>query len=445
MFACPLSMGLWALSQVAAVSYNLVMSFADVADIEVKAGKGGDGRLSFRHEKFRAKGGPDGGDGGNGGNVVFAADHNLNTLAKFKTSRQVKAEDGQPGGSNRKKGKTGQDAIVYVPVGTLIREGGHIAADLTEAGQSAIIARGGKGGFGNAHFTASSRQAPRMAELGEPGEIKKLTLELKLVADVGLVGLPNAGKSTLLSVISNAKPEIADYAFTTLEPNLGMVEFGDVSFLAADIPGLIEGASKGKGLGDEFLRHIERTAVLWHLIDAGSPALVKDYRTIQTELANYAVDLSDRPQLVVLTKIETVTSNRVKLAIQQLLKAGANQVFAISAQAHKGLDDLILAAVPLILDDRDRRTVEQAKAREVVIDESTLEEPWQLVSEDGGFRLTGSRIEGFARRTDWNNPEAVERLRDIIAKTGAGKELQRLGGQPGATIKIGQHELEWRG
>ena len=244
--------------------------FIDKATVSIKAGDGGNGKLSFRHEKFIDRGGPDGGDGGDGGDVVFVASRNENTLADFRYQKELAADAGQPGGPTRKHGRSAKDLLVPVPVGTVVTDSeGNILADLAEDEQRAVIARGGKGGFGNAHFVSSRRQAPRIAEKGEAGEELQAYLELKMIADVGLIGLPNAGKSTLLSVISNARPEIANYPFTTITPNLGVVDVdGKDSLLFADIPGLIEGAAEGKGLGDEFLRHVERTAVLLHLIDA---------------------------------------------------------------------------------------------------------------------------------------------------------------------------------
>lgn len=277
--------------------------FVDKASVKVKAGDGGDGKLSFRHEKFIDKGGPDGGDGGHGADVVLLASRNQNTLANFRYQKELNAEPGQPGGKSRKHGKNGQALVVAVPVGTVAFDAqGVVIADLFEDGAKAVIAHGGKGGFGNAHFTSSTRQAPRVAEKGEPGEELTVTLELKMIADVGLVGLPNAGKSTLLSVISNARPEIANYPFTTLTPNLGVVDVDKKSsLLFADIPGLIEGAAEGKGLGDEFLRHVERTAVLVHLVDAYNEDVAQAYQTIQDELKAYKVDLSTRPQVVALT------------------------------------------------------------------------------------------------------------------------------------------------
>lgn len=295
--------------------------FTDEVLVKIQAGKGGDGVVSFHRTKGNAKGGPDGGDGGSGGNVIARADHNASTLSKYRASRLWQAEDGTNGASNKKRGKAGEDIELIVPPGTVISDGGNIIADLEKQDDEAIIALGGRAGFGNAHFISSVRQAPKMAELGEPGEAKELTFELKLVADVGLVGLPNAGKSTLLSVISNAKPKIANYPFTTLEPNLGVVDIDNHTFLAADIPGLIEGASQGKGLGDDFLRHVERTKVLIHLIDATSEQIATDYQTIQKELREYKIDLSSRPQILVLSKIESVFKADIAGKITELAKA----------------------------------------------------------------------------------------------------------------------------
>jgi GTP-binding protein len=420
--------------------------FTDVATIEIKAGKGGDGRLSFRHEKYRAKGGADGGNGGRGGSVIFRVDHNANTLASYRTVRLVAADDGQVGGENRRNGRQGADVTIKLPPGTQVWEGETLLADLTEDGQEVVMARGGRGGFGNAHFVSSVRQAPRTAELGEPGEARKLRLELKLVADVGLVGLPNAGKSTLLSVISNAKPEIADYAFTTLVPNLGVVDHRGYGFMVADIPGLIEGASAGKGLGDEFLRHIERTAVIVHLIDAGSDDVVRDYGIIQGELAQYAVDLSARPQVVAVTKVETVEPAQAEAAVTAVCAAGAADVFAISAQAHRGLEPLLDRLATVVKADREARAAVQAEAAVPVIETASLPDLWRVETEgDGVYRVTGERIEGFARRTDFNQDEGVERLRDIMRKQGIARELRRQGARDGDTVRIGDTELAWLG
>lgn len=423
--------------------------FADKVEITVQAGKGGDGRLSFRHEKFRAKGGPDGGDGGHGGNVVFKVDHNLNTLANFRKQKQVKAEDGQGGGSDRKHGKAGQNAIIKVPMGTQVYQEGELVADLTTQGQEAVVAKGGRGGFGNAHFTSSTRQAPEAVELGERGESKILNLELKLVADIGLVGLPNAGKSTLLSVISNARPEIADYPFTTLTPNLGVVDVNNTSILVADIPGLIEGASQGKGLGDEFLRHVERTAVLLHLIDLTSETVHQDYLTIEAELQSYQIDLTDKPRLLVPTKIEAVPKQLIDNRLSEIRQAAGLDIdahlYPISAQAHQGLNELLRAVVPMVEAARKQRRETEQEAAKIVIDETTQPNLWQVVKDKQRFVIKGQKLEGFARRTDWNNDASVERLRDILHKQGVDKELVRQGAEPGVTLSIAGHELEWLG
>lgn len=417
--------------------------FADTAEIEIQAGRGGNGKLSFRHEKFRAKGGPDGGDGGRGGDVLFVADHNMNTLSKYRTTRTMKAENGADGGSNRKKGRAGEDATVKVPPGTVVTDQatGEVLADLTADGQQAVVAQGGRGGFGNAHFATSVRQAPRAAELGEPGEKFRLRLELKLVADIGLVGLPNAGKSTLLSVITNAKPEIADYPFTTLVPNLGMVKHRDHEFLVADIPGLIEGASQGKGLGDEFLRHIERTAAVLHLVDAGSDDVVRDYQVIMQELGTYQVDLRDKPQVVALSKIDTVSDEQAAAA-KKALEKSAGPVLSFSSQTHHGLDALLDAAANLV--EQSRAARQAAEEDELpVISVVDLPDVWNVEKEDDAWRVRGRRIERFALRTNPDQPDALTRLLDIMKRMGIARELRRQGIADGDTIRIGELEMEW--
>ncbi|MFZ1458617.1 MAG: GTPase ObgE, partial [Candidatus Saccharimonadales bacterium] len=328
--------------------------FVDSAKVFVKAGKGGDGIVSFRHEKYVAMGGPDGGDGGRGGNVVFEADERKNTLLDFRYKKDVKAVDGEAGGKRQMHGKNGDDTTVSVPVGTQIYRDQELVADLATKGQQAIIARGGDGGFGNAHFKSSTRQAPRVAELGEVGDEFEARLELKLLADVGLVGFPNAGKSTFLSVVSNARPEIADYPFTTLTPNLGVADIDDTSLLIADIPGLIEGASEGKGLGDAFLRHIERSAVLLHLIDAYSDDVALAYQTIREELRRYSPALLDHPEVVALTKIEGLDADMIAMQTDALtaVVAAGTPIFAISSTAHTGLTELLRTLAQLVASER---------------------------------------------------------------------------------------------
>ncbi|MBX4188613.1 GTPase ObgE, partial [Candidatus Saccharibacteria bacterium] len=337
--------------------------FVDRVEVKVKAGDGGDGALSFRHEKFKTRGGPDGGDGGHGGKVVLQASRNQNTLAAFRYKKLLQAGNGQAGTKRRRHGKNGDNLVVAVPVGTqVLDEQGNILVDLIDDGQEFTLADGGSGGFGNAHFTSSTRQAPRIAEKGEKGDELQVTFELKMIADVGIVGLPNAGKSTLLSVVSNAKPEIADYPFTTLVPNLGVVDVDKKhSLLMADIPGLIEGASQGKGLGDEFLRHVERTSTLLHLIDSYNENIVSAYKTILKELADYKVDLSKRPEIVALTKIEGVSKEDLQAAIKALKKVVPKNtpVLTFSSSSREGLDELLRMLVKNV--ERARKQTEKQK------------------------------------------------------------------------------------
>lgn len=316
--------------------------FVDTAKVYIKAGKGGNGAISFRREIYIPKGGPDGGDGGKGGDVVFVASKDCDTLIDFRFQPKLIAEDGKPGTGQKSSGKSGKDLIVEVPIGTVVKRGDEIVADLTHDEERAIVAHGGDGGYGNWHFRSSTRQTPRIAELGNPGEAFDAELELKLLADVGLVGFPNAGKSTFLSVVSNATPEIADYPFTTITPNLGVAKVDDRSVLIADIPGLIEGASEGKGLGDRFLRHVERTKVLLHLIDVYNDDAGKAYADIRKELANYSDELAARPELVVLTKIEGVDEDIIKMQMAAILKENPDaKVMAMSAAAHQGTQEVL--------------------------------------------------------------------------------------------------------
>ena len=416
--------------------------FVDRVQIAVRAGKGGNGGLSFRQEKFVDKGGPDGGDGGRGGNVVFVASRNQDTLAEFRYKAELAAEPGAPGTMRRKHGRNGRDLLVAVPLGTVVtNEAGEIMADLTEDGQRAIVARGGQGGFGNAHFVSSTRQAPRIAEKGEEGQQYVASMELKMIADVGLVGLPNAGKSTFLACVSNARPEIADYPFTTLTPNLGVVDIdGRDSLLLADIPGLIEGASEGKGLGDDFLRHIERTHVVLHLVDIYGNDVAADYQTTQRELAAYKVDLSGRPQLVALTKIEGFDDEIVDDKLQELraVVPEDTQVLAISAQSKKGVRDLLYKLQAIVDADRKRLAEEVEAAGTIpVIGMQQDDLSWHIEKVDGGFLVKGRKIEKFAARTEFTSSQAVQRLRDIMKKMGIMHELVKRDIAPGNTIYIG--------
>lgn len=412
--------------------------FVDTVELSLKAGDGGNGAVSFRHEIYVDKGGPDGGDGGNGGNIVLVASNNQDTLAQYRYKKVLTAESGTAGSKQKKHGKNGADLELVVPVGTVIvNEDEQLLMDLTQDKQRAIVARGGKGGFGNAHFTSSVRQAPRVAEKGEKGQQLTVTLELKMIADVGLVGLPNAGKSTLLASVSNARPEIADYAFTTLSPNLGVVDIDGSTLLMADIPGLIEGASEGKGLGDDFLRHIERTAVLIHLIDAYQDSVADAYNTIQHELQNYQVDLSKKPQVVVLNKIdgldEEIVADRMS-ELKPLVKRGT-PVVAISAKSKQGVTEL-LRDLKKIVDKQRQKTANKAPVVPIISLEHH-ETPWKVTKDKKAFVVTGTKIEKFAHRTDFENPHGVRRLRDIMRKMGIMSYLEKQKIEPGTTIQIG--------
>ncbi|MBQ6355452.1 GTPase ObgE [Candidatus Saccharibacteria bacterium] len=464
--------------------------FVDTAKVELHAGKGGDGAVSFRHEIYIPKGGPDGGDGGKGGSIVFKADKDTNTLLDFRYNPILRAENGRNGAGQRAAGRSGRDLVVEVPIGTVVyrsrsdalrdpagsepeasesdgqygatvpwdaedqRSTGsrELIADLVEDGQTAIIARGGDGGFGNAHFKSSTRQTPRIAEVGEPGEEFEAELELKLLADVGLVGLPNAGKSTFLSVVSNAKPEIADYPFTTLTPNLGVAEIDGKDLLIADIPGLIEGASEGKGLGHAFLRHVDRTAVLLHLVDAYNDDAGAAYATIRHELEKYS-DLKNRPEIVALTKTEGLDPEIVKMQTASILaKNPSAKVYAISSAAHQGLTELLRALRTEVDNGKalaDSRTSalespagSEPKAIPVIsLGPDAVKDIWTVEKDGDKFVVRGEKIEKFARRTDLSNYASVNRLRDIMKKMGIRGELTTQGAEPDSIISIAGKEF----
>jgi len=421
--------------------------FIDNARVSVHAGDGGNGRSSFRHEKFIDRGGPDGGDGGDGGHVVFVASLSENTLANFRFQRELFAEPGAAGGMNNRHGKRGKELRIRVPVGTAIfNEAGDLLADLVIDNMEAIIAQGGKGGFGNAHFVSSVRQAPRVAEKGEPGETLEVTLELKMIADVGLIGLPNAGKSTLLSVISNARPEIADYPFTTLTPNLGVVDIDkNDSLLFADIPGLIEGAAEGKGLGDDFLRHVERTSVLLHLIDVYADDIASAYSTIQTELKNYKINLSDRPQVVVLTKIDGLDKDVVEMVEAELRAVipKSTPIFVISSKTKSGTNELLRYVLKIVNKQKQQIAAQEEIAKDdiPIIRLPAAAEPWHIVREKDKFVILGRKIERFAMRTDFSSDDGTRRLRDIMKKMGITHELARQGAKTGSKLSIGKSRL----
>ena len=420
--------------------------FTDTAKVSLKAGKGGDGAVSFRHEIYIPKGGPDGGDGGKGGDIVFRADKDTDTLVDFRFTPILTAEDGRSGSGQRSAGRSGKDLVVEVPIGTMVKKDGEIIADLVRDGQTAIIAHGGDGGFGNAHFKSSTRQTPRVAEVGEPGEEFEAELELKLLADVGLVGLPNAGKSTFLSVVSNAKPEIADYPFTTLNPQLGVATIDKHDLLIADIPGLIEGAAEGKGLGHDFLRHVERTAVLLHLVDVYNDDAGAAYKMIRGELSKYR-DLSERPEIVALTKTEGVDAEIVKMQMGAILRENPEaKVYAISAQAHTGIEEVLREIYQEIVKSREKVAEtqvlnEKEEIPTIALNEKLLKDAWDIEEIDGKFVVSGEKIEKFARRTDLDNYASVNRLRDIMKKMGIRGELTSMGATAESIISIAGKEF----
>lgn len=426
--------------------------FVDTAKVFVQAGRGGDGAVSFRHEIYVDKGGPDGGDGGRGGDVIFVATENVNTLLDFRYKPELKATPGQSGAKRDRHGKSGEPLYVKVPMGTIVRRDGEIIADLTENGEEFVVAKGGDGGFGNAHFKSSVRQAPRVAEKGEPGDTFEAELELKLLADVGLVGFPNAGKSTFLSVVSNARPDIADYAFTTLTPNLGVADIDDGSLLIADIPGLIEGASEGKGLGDAFLRHVERTAVLLHLIDAYTDDVAEAYTTIRHELESYSPDLLNRPEVIALTKTEGLDQDIIQMQIDALKAVAPDrEVIAISAPAHTNLKEVLRALRVHVVAVREKQAELEEETADglpiISLSSEQIIKAWhieKLPDTEAGtkvFRVTGHKIEKFARRTHFETHEGLNRLRDIMKKMGITHALTRSGAVGDSIIKIGPDEF----
>lgn len=426
----------------------------DRARIFVKAGDGGSGSTSFRREKYVPKGGPDGGDGGRGGDVCLRVKPHLTSLIAFQFNQHFRAQNGKPGRGKRMNGRSGETLYVDVPPGTMVwdDETGEFIADLTEPGQIAIVARGGRGGLGNVHFATATKQAPRIAELGEPGEERTLRLELRLIADVGLVGLPNAGKSTLLAAVTRARPKIADYPFTTLEPHLGVVQVGGndgQTFVLADVPGLIAGAAAGAGLGHEFLRHITRTKALIHLIDASGGLEARDplndYETIMAELRAYDAPLLNRPMVIALNKIDLPEAQANVPRLRAELERRGHPVFEISAATGKGVQELMNAVAALL---REIAEHEQAMAASVQRRMYTLEEvdERQWTIEDVAphyFRVRGKAIERLTKMTNWALEDAVERFQRVLEASGISAELEQRGIQPGDIVEIAGHELTW--
>lgn len=416
--------------------------FYDEARIYVKAGDGGDGCVAFRREKYVPFGGPAGGDGGKGGDILLCVDPNLNTLYRFSKKRHFKAARGEHGRGKNQHGAAGADLRVTVPPGTVVYDAdtGELLGDLTMPGHELVVARGGRGGRGNARFATPTNQAPRIAEHGEPGQERWLRLELKLLADVGVVGVPNAGKSTLLAAVTAARPKIAPYPFTTLQPNLGVVVLDDqTEFVLADLPGLIEGASEGKGLGHEFLRHIERTRVLIHLLDGLSPDPLADFAAINGELAAFGHGLAQKPQLVALNKMDLPEVRARWPEVRVALEAQGCTAMAISALTREGMRELLYRAVQMLVE-----LPQEVPAREVPVfrpDED--EEAFTIEREDDGWRVRGVRVERLAAMTVWNLDEAVRRFQRALERMGITAALGEAGVQPGDTVRIGETELVW--
>jgi GTP-binding protein len=424
------------------------MQFIDEAAITVAAGNGGEGIVAWRREKYVPKGGPAGGDGGRGGDVVLLADPELGTLVDFRFKKQFGAESGKAGSTSNKSGKAGDDLIVRVPVGTLVTrtdldaEGnrGHsrLFADMSVPGERVRVAKGGRGGLGNQHFATAARQAPRFAEKGAPGERFELRLELKLLADAGIIGLPNAGKSTLLSVVSAARPKIADYPFTTLEPQLGVVRVADFeSFVMVDVPGLIEGAHGGAGLGDRFLRHVERTRVLIHLIAGDKPLdeVLADKATIDNELRAWNPALLERPIIVVVTKLDLPDARATYATLRDRIPG----LRGISAATGEGVQELIYAIWETIRATPLPEVVQPEPAQIELV----AHEPFTIDVEDGVYVVSGERVERLAQMTDFDSDEALARFEQILAKMGVEKKLRELGVHEGDTVRIAGVEFDY--
>lgn len=420
--------------------------FTDYVKIIAKAGDGGNGAISFRREKYVAAGGPDGGDGGKGGDVYFEVDPNSNTLIDFRFKKKFKAENGNNGEGSNKYGRSGEDLSIKVPIGTVIKdsETNRVLADLSHEGQKELVLKGGRGGKGNAHFATSTRQAPRFSQDGENGEEKELILELKLLADVGLIGFPNVGKSTFLGRTTSATPKIADYHFTTLEPNLGVVktDYGD-SFVIADIPGIIEGASEGVGLGLQFLRHIERTRLLLHVIDvSGSEGRnpVDDFNKINAELQKYSQKLSQRTQIIVANKIDSMQDEQLYKDLEKLAKEKNLEIFKISAVTGEGVDKLIKHVSELLKTLPKEDLIEYEDKKVYKLEEK---DEYTIRKEDGKFIIEGEPVERIMRRVNIADNESLYYFQKNLDELGVNQRLKEMGVQEGDIVKIADYELEW--
>ncbi len=417
--------------------------FLDTTNIYVQSGKGGNGMVHMHREKYKPRGGPDGGDGGRGGSVIFEVIPTLNTLTKFHYNQRFIAEEGKPGGPNNRSGKSAPNLVIQVPPGTIVinADTEEVLGDLVEAGQQLLVAKGGRGGRGNQHFASSRNQAPLTAEKGEPGEAFNLRLELKLIADVGLVGVPNAGKSSLLASVTNATPKIANYPFTTLEPNLGVVELAhDKTMVLADIPGLIEGAHMGVGLGFEFLRHIQRTRVIVHLLDGLSEDPLSDYSQINSEMALFDEKLAEKPQIVTLNKIDLPMVAEKLKDLQASFKKLGVKLFPISAVAQTNVRDLMWQVYEML-----ENAPEPAEVAELPVYRME-EDPraFRIEEEEFGWRVVGKSIERAAAMTFWEHPGSLRRFQRMMNVIGLEKALREAGVQEGDSVFIGDYELEWQ-
>ncbi len=416
--------------------------FIDEALIYVKSGKGGDGVVHFRREKYIPRGGPDGGDGGMGGNVVIKISPTLNTLQAFQHQHRFLAADGKPGAKSNRTGHSAEDLVIYVPAGTVIydAENGQVLADLVEADQELIICKGGRGGRGNARFANSRDQAPRVAEKGEPGTERNLRLELRLIADIGIIGVPNAGKSTLLAAVTNARPKIADYPFTTIEPNLGVANLDDdITLILADIPGLIEGAHSGTGLGFEFLRHIRRTRVLIHLLDGLATDPVLDFAQINSELALFDPDLAKKPQVVAVNKMDLPEVQDRWESIKRKLKRRNINALGISAVAGTNLRQLLFKAYELL-----QETPSVSKEPDLPVYQPQADpRKYDIQRTSNGWRVSGASIERAAAMTYWDSDASIRRFQRIMESLGIDEALRNAGVKEGDTVSVGEYELEW--
>ncbi|RDY29649.1 GTPase ObgE [Romboutsia weinsteinii] len=423
--------------------------FIDKARIFIKAGNGGNGSVAFRKEKYVPAGGPDGGDGGRGASVIFEVDLGLRTLMDFKYQRKYLAEAGGDGSKKKQAGKNGEDLLLKVPAGTIIRDEatGLILADLKEEGDRAVVAKGGRGGKGNQHFANAVRQAPAFAKSGTDGEERWVTLELKMIADVGLLGFPNVGKSTFLSVVTKAKPKIANYHFTTLTPNLGVVQtkFGD-SFVLADIPGLIEGAAEGVGLGHNFLRHVERTKVLIHIVDIsgleGRNAL-EDFDKINDELRLYNEKLATRPQVVVANKMDILEDETVFEEFKSELEGRGYKVFKMSAATREGIDDVIAYVSPLLKEVEDIELVTEEEMYRPELDDSTEDEALAIEIEDEVYVVTGKKLRRIMYSVNFDDMESLQYFQKAMESEGVFDRLREMGIEDGDTVRIYEIEFEF--